>query len=204
MAVILTIAVPAKGNLDFDFTNQVITAQTGIDILTAQELVNATRDVEEELQALCFDVPSAISGKVTIEGSTASGIIMELLDWFIVSGKASGSFILKNGTIVKTGAGGEVFEANPSVSQINILEVGSTVVTVSSGSGLSTEEHDKLMTGLDTSIPPLVWDEEEAEVVKKMLYNKVVKVGDIATVYEDNGTTVWKQFNLANGGRIEI
>ena len=156
MAVTLDVVIPAKGDLEFDFTNKVMTAKTGIDSLTAQELVNAQREAEAELLGLRFDVIGSISGKVTIEGATATGIVNEFLDWFIVSGKSSGSLIIKSGTTVKTGAGGLIFETNNLVSQINILEVNGTVV--SSGSALTPEEHDKLITGLDASIPPGVLD----------------------------------------------
>jgi len=34
--------------------------------------------------------------------------------------------------------------------------------------------------------------------------NKVTKSGDIITIYDDDDSTVWRQYNLANGGRIEI
>jgi len=70
--------------------------------------------------------------------------------------------------------------------------------------GLTIEEHNKLMTGLESDIPPLVWNEIEAIIIKKMIYNKVTKHDDIITIYENDGTTVWKQFNLADGGRVEI
>jgi hypothetical protein len=40
--------------------------------------------------------------------------------------------------------------------------------------------------------------------IAKLTGNKVTKSGDIITIYEDNGITPWKQYNLANGGRVEI
>ncbi len=41
------------------------------------------------------------------------------------------------------------------------------------------------------------------EGVRKITMNKVTRSGDIITIYDDDGITVWKQFDLASGGRVE-
>ena len=38
----------------------------------------------------------------------------------------------------------------------------------------------------------------------KLTGNKVTKSGDIITIYEANGTTVWRQYDLSDGGRVEV
>ena len=38
----------------------------------------------------------------------------------------------------------------------------------------------------------------------KMIENKVTRSGDIITIYEDDEITVWKQFDLSSGGRVEV
>jgi len=53
-------------------------------------------------------------------------------------------------------------------------------------------------------IAEAVWSYTSGLIVKKMLYNKVTKNNDIITIYNDDGTTIWKQFNLAQGGRVEV
>jgi hypothetical protein len=45
--------------------------------------------------------------------------------------------------------------------------------------------------------------EYSLDFIKKITGNKVTKAGDIITIYEDDGTTTWKTYNLANGGRVE-
>lgn len=45
---------------------------------------------------------------------------------------------------------------------------------------------------------------DEAEVIRKLTGNKVTKSGDLITIYEDNGSTPWIQYDLADGGRVEI
>ena len=53
-------------------------------------------------------------------------------------------------------------------------------------------------------ISDAVWADAEALIIRKMLYNKVTKSGDVVTIYEDNGSTIWKQFDLTGGGRVEV
>jgi hypothetical protein len=140
----------------------------------------------------------------------------------------------------------------PNVVDINYLPPQVEVIQVSSGSGLSTEEHDKLMaienppsqvlndykadvSGLATELNATANKDEviaevnanEAkldaiiatlstlgdditnsqvmiEVIQKLTGNKVTKVGDVITIFEDDNITPWRQYNLANGGRVLV
>lgn len=49
-----------------------------------------------------------------------------------------------------------------------------------------------------------VWEHVDGELVKKMLAAKVTKLGDVITIYENDGVTVFRQYNLAGGGRVQI
>lgn len=40
--------------------------------------------------------------------------------------------------------------------------------------------------------------------ILKLTGNKVVKVGDIITIYEDDETTPWRSYDLDSGGRVEL
>ena len=46
-------------------------------------------------------------------------------------------------------------------------------------------------------------DPEMLEFIRNMVYNKATKSGDLVTIYEPDGVTVWKVFNLSGGGRVE-
>jgi hypothetical protein len=132
MAVIINIDVPGKGVLEFDFTNSLITASNTIDSLTAQELANAIRDAEDELRevAIAFDGIAIMSGKADI-GDVYTAIVIELLnDWQIVSGKSSGSFIVQDGTVIRTATAGQIFAINNNVSQINLMAQAGVIATV--------------------------------------------------------------------------
>ena len=40
--------------------------------------------------------------------------------------------------------------------------------------------------------------------IAKLTGNKVTKSGDVITIYEDDESTVWRQYNLAGDGRVEV
>jgi len=52
--------------------------------------------------------------------------------------------------------------------------------------------------------PASIWEEEEALIMRKMTENKITRIGDIITIFEDNGTTVWRKFDLSKGGRVAV
>jgi hypothetical protein len=58
--------------------------------------------------------------------------------------------------------------------------------------------HNKLISNTE------IWNQEEAKIVRKMLENKVTKIGNIITIYEDDNTTTWRQYDLTNDERIEL
>jgi hypothetical protein len=41
-------------------------------------------------------------------------------------------------------------------------------------------------------------------IIRRLLENKVTRSGDIISVFEENGTTLWRQFDLSSGGRVEV
>jgi len=141
MATTINITIPDKGDVFFSFEDKLITADNTIDEITAQELANAIRDAEDDLLGQHFDKIADMAGKTAIGGDVATGIIIELLGWSIVSAKTSGSFTLKDGTIIGTGVAGDVFSANENVSQVNLMTQAGVITTTVGGSGLSTEEH---------------------------------------------------------------
>jgi hypothetical protein len=67
---------------------------------------------------------------------------------------------------------------------------------VATGSGVTQQDKDDITAG--------VWLESEGLIVRKMLENKVTKSGDVITIFDDNGVDVWRQFDLASDGRVEV
>lgn len=52
------------------------------------------------------------------------------------------------------------------------------------------------------AIATAVWADASGEAVLKLLGANVSRSGDIITIYEDDGITPWRQYDLANGGRV--
>jgi hypothetical protein len=102
-----------------------------------------------------------------------------------------------------------------NLNQVMVRSYNSAgLISVVSGSGLSTEEHDQLMQ-LE-SPPSQDLDDYKADVsllssisnltdvISKLTGNKVTKVGDIITIYDNDNITPWRQYNLASGGRVQV
>lgn len=62
---------------------------------------------------------------------------------------------------------------------------------------------DDQSNGTAVDVNALIQPQDIIDILK-LTGNKVTKSGDVITIYEDDGTTVWKQFNLANDGRVEV
>ena len=67
---------------------------------------------------------------------------------------------------------------------------------------LVTTESTGTMT--EATITAAVWASVDGSAVVKLLGNNVTRVGDIITIYEDDGLSIWRRFDLANGGRILV
>jgi hypothetical protein len=136
-----------SGTIEVDFTNQLINCENTITTLEVQDIVNAAREAEYSATGIAFPGILTASGKeyLDTDNGVQVGITCVLLDnWKLYTRKTSGVFRVLGGNLVQV-SGGDPFEANPLVTQINILSAASTVVSVSSGSGLSTAEHNQLM-----------------------------------------------------------
>jgi len=132
-------------SLAYDFSNDLIeiTAQTEI---TIQEVVDATRTAEATEQGIANDRILGASGKENLGGAVSVGVTAELLgNWQIHF--EPGNYIAKiGGGNLVGGPGGDPVAYSAGVQVLLIQSAASTIVQVSSGSGLSTDEHNKLMS----------------------------------------------------------
>ena len=139
-----------EGTLDtieIDFTNQEINIGSAFDELEVQEINDAIREAEATAVGCAFPRIIDTSGKenLDLDSGVSVGITLELLDdWKVYSEKTSGTFKVWGGNLLRSD-GEDPFKANTLITYIAILSAASTLVQVSTGSGLSTEEHNKLM-----------------------------------------------------------
>jgi hypothetical protein len=80
------------------------------------------------------------------------------------------------------------------------LIVGQTSISDSDRLAIANEVWDTLYAeySAEGSYGQLVQD------LLKLTKNKVTKSGDIITIFEIDGVTPWKQYDLSNGGRVQI
>ena len=136
-----------SGNIMFNFSTQIISCENTIVTLEIQELVDACREAEYSSIGIAFPKICNASGKdyLDVDNGVQVGITIVLLDeWVVYTEKNTGVFKVIGGNLVQV-SGGDPFAPNPLVTYVNIQSAASTVVSISSGSGLSTEEHNKLM-----------------------------------------------------------
>jgi hypothetical protein len=183
MSVIYTYS-GAHGDIEFDFSNSEINVDAAYDDLQVQEVYDAAKAAEFSTTGIAFDSICTASGKDALNAALGiyRGIACQLLGyWKLYSKKGSGTFTLWGGCLLPSYYG-KVFKPNNNIEEINILEQNSTIVTVSSGSGLSTEEHNRLM-----SIPATV---PSTDTVKGLLFERQNTIaGGKITQYVANGDT---------------
>jgi hypothetical protein len=178
----------------FDFENQIInitSPQTDVDI---QELINEIRTQEATEQGIAYGKIADASGKEDLGGS-----VVELLGWQLKFWE--GSYIAKiSGGNLVGGISGDPVAYSAGVQTLLIQSAASTVVQVSSGSGLSIEEHNQLMA-LDTdAIPTAVWSEEDRgeklDFVHDIEGGKWTIAGDQMIFFKSDNLTEIARFDL--------
>lgn len=150
--------ISGKGDLKFYWTDQEIYVDNTMDDISAQELIDGIRTVEDSTRGILHGKIANATGKDDLGGGISVGITLTLQEsWVLYSEKSSGFFTIKNGNILRHDAT-TPFKANTSITYQQILVQGATIVTVNSGSGLSAEEHNKLI-GLpqEATIADEVW-----------------------------------------------
>ena len=142
--------------LVFNYYTQIIDVTSPQVDVEVQDLINATRNAEQDGIGMAYPKIADASGKEHLGGGIYTGITMYLYpNWQIRFWEGNYTARILNGNLTG-GPGGEPFVYVPGVAIILVQSASSTIVNAG---GLTQEEHDKIMTGLDISIPDAVWDE---------------------------------------------
>jgi len=141
----------------FNFHTQIIDITSPQIEVNVQELINMIRDNEDSFLGMSYTRIADATGKDDLGGGVQTGITLTLYpDWQLRFWAGSYTATIVNGNLVG-GLNGDPVAYTAGVQVVLIQSAASTLVT--GGSALTTEEHDKLMTGLDTTVPSAVWDE---------------------------------------------
>jgi len=130
--------------ITFDHAAFLINITNPQNTLSCQDLINAIRDEEASATGVDYPQIATASGKEDLGSGVAVGITVNLLEPWQVKFWA-GNYIAKiSGGNLVGGLAGDPVAYSAGVQVLLVQSAASTVVTLSTGSGLSTEEHDKL------------------------------------------------------------
>ena len=131
--------------IEFDHDQRLINIPSPQNPLSCQELINAIREEEASASGIWYPQIATASGKEDLGSGVAVGMTVNLIEPWQVKFWA-GNYIAKvaGGNLVG-GLGGDPIAYSAGVQVLLVQSAASTIVTTSTGSGLSAEEHDKLM-----------------------------------------------------------
>ncbi|MCU7836527.1 MAG: hypothetical protein KZQ83_14920 [gamma proteobacterium symbiont of Taylorina sp.] len=124
-----------SGYIDFYMGEETIFCEETIDILTAQQLLDAALDIEDEQLAQSYKGIVSGAGKSLLDPNTgdSSGLVVTFLrNWLITTGKTSGTLIVKNGTVVNAVKGLDIF-VDPfpnNVRPLNLPEANGVILNL--------------------------------------------------------------------------
>lgn len=185
----ITIAVPTKGDIRFDLSNEIAYIEDTIDDLTGQELYNAARDAEDANVANNFEKIVDGEGKAflgtTSLGNKQTGATVTLLRaWKLQSEKTSGALLVFEANVVNATDGAEIFNDVAGVSQVNILIGDGVEVVVNVGSGVTPSD---IIAIKDAIYDELVNDSEDfRKSVQRLLGRLALDKSNPLTTNDDN------------------
>jgi hypothetical protein len=140
----------------FDFQNTLIEITSPQTIVDVQDLINEIRAVEASTQGIAYPRIADASGKESLSAGVSVGITVELQNgWQLHFWEGAYTATVTGGNLVG-GPAGDPVAYSAGVQVVLVQAAGATIV--SSGSGLSEEEHDELFAVADR-----VWDETLSE-----------------------------------------
>jgi hypothetical protein len=141
----------------FDFEAQIIHITNPQVIVEIQELITEIRIAEFTNLGMAYPKIADASGKAYLGGGVTTGITVYLYpNWQLKFWEGTYTASITGGNLIG-GPGDNPIAYTNGVQVILVQSASSTIVH--GGTVLTVEEHDKLMTGLDVTIPDNVWDE---------------------------------------------
>ena len=131
--------------ITFDHNNSLINITSPQNTLSCQDLLNAIRVEEASATGIWYEQIATASGKEDLGSGVNVGMTVALIEPWQVKFWA-GNYIAKvaGGNLVG-GLGGDPIAYSAGVQVLLVQSAAATIVTQSTGSGLSAEEHDALM-----------------------------------------------------------
>ncbi len=156
----------------FDFYEQIIDVTSPQVNVIVQDLINEIRVQEMSALGMGFPKIADATGKDDLGGGVMTGITLTLQpDWQLRFWAGNYTASITGGNLVGGLSNNPI--AYTAGVQVRLVQSAASTL-VSGGSALTTEEHNKLMSGLDVTVPSAVWEEivanhQTADTTGKML-----------------------------------
>lgn len=159
----------------------------------------ALKDLEDDEEGMTLPDTHSHVTETTLAGLTYARII-EILDPYTVE--------FEDGQYTVNCVG-----ANHNLSDVKVANQVSLVVNnaaglIVSGSGITEQDKDDIADKvLDEALDDHVTAGSLSEAISnigKLTGYKVVRSGDTITIYESDGETIWRQYRVSGGGRVEV
>lgn len=129
----------------FDFEDQRIDVDASLSVIAVINLYTAIKEAQANLVGIVYPVVAHAEGLTNLDDETKTFITVILQDNWAVNSLRSSGFVMINGGNLVRADGSLIVRENPLITYFNQTSQAGVVFTVSVGSGLSTEEHNKLM-----------------------------------------------------------
>lgn len=162
----------------FDFYNQIIDITNPQTEVVVQDLLNEIRLQEDSAWGLAYPKIADATGKDNLGGGVTTGITLTLQpNWQVRFWAGSYTASVTGGNLVGGLSNNPI--AYTAGVQVKLIQSAASTIVTSGGTALTSEEHDKLMSGLEVAIPQKVWDEILANHLTTGTVGKAIK--DIKT-----------------------
>jgi hypothetical protein len=174
---------------EFDGDNKIITV-SGLSSFAFIDLYREAREWEDDQANMQYTSPLDAVGKESLKPDVYTDIVYILMNgWKLKpSGYTSGSTVQTEGTIITDDNSSPTIPATVGSPITWVMQVASSgiIVNVSTGSGLSTEEHNQLMA-LPTESSGLT-EAQDAKLtnIDTNVTDIETDVGEIKQIAEDN------------------
>ena len=212
-----------SAHLGYDTDKRIIyvTTTPTVGELTLNVKVDIYSDMKEDWQSdsdlgkLKFPLSEPVGGNVTKPPTTISPYYFLKYGWIMRPYEADHTLYLENGYLLVDGGGNPWIKTLGGYT-VNIRDTVPADAYSVPGEGGSITEQDKLdiaekvWIALNRTLTAGVKDSEidlilsYSEDILKLTGYKVTKSGDVITIYEANGVDIWRQYNLANDGRVLV
>jgi hypothetical protein len=199
--------------LTIDFRTSIVGISSPDTTVDAQTLADFIEDHAATPEAFGYDDPILPEGKIEDPGQP--GVFSQIIilfnsPWQVQFWQGSGYTRIFGGKMVG-GLNDEVMKATGAAGDITVLEspVDGLAVSVPEAS-TSTDIADAVWAAVTRTLTTGTKDSEIDTIVAavtdilKLTGFKVTRAGDIITIYEIDGVTPWRQYDLSSGGRVQV